>query len=308
MSEPWAYYQGQWLPWSQVQIPLDDAGFTWGVSASEQLRTYRGQLFGWSAHWQRWSRSVEILGCALPWEERQAEAIAQELVTRYLPDAPGGDMGLSLVFTPGPLAAWTAGPRAATALLHVYPLAYQRWAAQYRRGSRLTCSRVRQVPAECWPAEFKGRSRLHYYLADQDVAQRAPGSRALLLSLEGFLRETSTANLILCCESAHGPRLLSPPRSQILPGVSLDVTRELATSLGARWEERELSRTDLEQADEVWLTSTPWAILPVIQVDDRPVGSGAPGPRFAELLAAWQIHTGCNFVQQAQEAVAATFP
>ena len=65
------------------------------------------------------------------------------------------------------------------------------------RGETLVVPDARQVPAECWPAELKCRSRMHYYLAERRAAEISPGIRALLVDAEGFVTETSTSNLLV---------------------------------------------------------------------------------------------------------------
>lgn len=125
---------------------------------------------------------------------------------------------------------------------------------------------------------------------------REPGARALLQDLDGYVSETSTAN-VLGWFDREG--LVSPPWDLILPGVSLAVTSELAASLGIRYSERPLTIPELQTADEVLVTSTPYCILPVTRLNGKPIAGGRPGDTFRRLLAAWNDRVGIDIAGQA---------
>src|SRR5438034_2991391 len=103
MNQPLAYFNGRFLPVSQVAIPLYDAGFVQGVTVAEQLRTFGGKLFRLERHLERLGRSLRIVdvdsGCA----PAELAAAARELVAKnHALLAPGDDLGLSIFVTPGP--------------------------------------------------------------------------------------------------------------------------------------------------------------------------------------------------------------
>ena len=72
---------------------------------------------------------------------------------------------------------------------------------------------------------------MHYYLADRQARRRDPASRALLVEEDGFVTETTTANVV---GYRHDAGLLTPPHDKILPGISLAVLLELAAKLRVR--------------------------------------------------------------------------
>jgi branched-subunit amino acid aminotransferase/4-amino-4-deoxychorismate lyase len=138
---------------------------------------------------------------------------------------------------------------------------------------------------------------MHYYLADREAAAREPGARAVLLDQAGCVTEASTAN-VLAYRGDEG--LVSPPRSAVLPGISLATVEELASRLGIATVARPLLPDDLTTADEVLLSSTPLCLLPVVRYDGRPVGRGEPGPVFRGLLEAWNAEVGLDIPAQAR--------
>lgn len=298
---PQAYLNGQWIDASQAAIPVFDAGFVLGATISEQLRTFKGELFELDQHLARLERSLAVVGIPLPEPVERIAEIATRLVTQNVTGlAPTSDLGLAILVTPGPYATLSPGIAVGPTLcLHTYPLPFELWAGKYAAGQHLVVTDVRQVPPACWPPEIKCRSRMHYYLADREASLREAGARALLVDLDGFVSETSTANVLAWFEREG---LVSPPRDLILPGISLAVTRELAAELGMACSERPLTTAELAAADEVLLTSTPFCILSATGLDGRPISAGKPGPIFRQLLAAWNGRAGMDVMQQALQA------
>ena len=296
MAEPIAYLNGTYVDPSQLTIAINDMGFVMGATVSERLRTFGGQLFRWEAHLDRLTHSLEVVGLDFPGHRQELMAAATRLVEQnYSLLDPVDDLGLCILVTPG---VGSSGERKPTTCLYSYPLPFQDWLPWYRQGAKLLVSQVRQVPASCWPGHLKCRSRMHYYLADQEAAQQQPGARALLLDQEGHVSEASTANLVIY-RSEEG--LVSPPSSKTLPGISLATVRELAEQLSIDWIERDLQVSDVEQADEVMLCSTSPCIWAVTELNRQPIGAGKPGPTVERLLAAWSAMVGVEIESQASQ-------
>jgi branched-chain amino acid aminotransferase len=132
---------------------------------------------------------------------------------------------------------------------------------------------------------------MHYFIADRAAAKEQPGSRALLLDQQGNVSEASTANVV-----AFYPRegLVSPPIEHVLPGISLQVLKELAGRLGIAFVAREIGSDEFATASEGFLTSTPNYLLPATQLNGRPIGTEKPGEVFHQLLQAWNEMVGFN--------------
>ncbi|MCA9248299.1 MAG: aminotransferase class IV [Planctomycetales bacterium] len=299
MKAPLAYLDGEWLPFDRLSIPISDAGFVLGTTVTEQLRTLGGRLFRLEDHLARLARSMEIVGLEVDRSIDELAQIARDAVARNwsLVDE-GSDLGLGIFVTPGPYA--TLAPRAeqrARVCVYAYPLAFEQWASKYETGQALAISSIRQVPTDCWPAELKCRSRMHYYLADRDAAQRYPGSRAVLLDQDGFLSEASTASVVLYRE---GEGVVSPRSEKILPGISLMTLLEIAAERGIPQVQRDIPVDELRAADEIWLASTSICLQAVTRLDGQPISQGAPGPVFRALLAAWSEQVGVDIAAQAK--------
>ncbi|MCR4414947.1 MAG: aminotransferase class IV [Thermoguttaceae bacterium] len=296
-SVPLAWLNGRFFPASEAVISPVDAGFVQGTTVAEQLRTFSGRLFHLDDHLIRLRRSLEIVGVDPGLGHEDFAALAQELVARnHRLLAPGDDLGLSIFVTPGLYAGYGGASGVPTVCLHTYPLPFRFWAEKYRTGQALVVTKVQQVPAACWPASLKCRSRMHYYLADRRAAEIDPGARAVLVDREGMITEASTANIVLYREHEG---LVTPPRSNILHGISLQVVEQLGLTMGLATHARRFRADEVASADEVFLTSTPFCLLPVTRLDRRPICGGVPGPMFRRLLAAWSAQVGLDIEAQA---------
>jgi branched-chain amino acid aminotransferase len=300
MNEQQAYLNGHWIAASTAAVPVSDAGFVWGVTIAEQLRTFSGRIFRLQDHLDRLEHSLGIIDVDPGLNRHQWTAIAHELVERnkqFL--TSGDDWGVSIFVTPGIYS--TFGPsdhNRPTVCMHVYHLPFHLWVDKYKTGQTLVTTPIQQVPSQCWPSDIKCRSRMHYYLADKLAMQQEPGARAVLLDHEGYITETSTTN-VLIYRNAEG--LISPQKDRILPGISLAVAFEIADTLDIRRTFHNLTPDDLAAADEIILTSTPMCLLPVTRLNNRPIGSGHPGKTWQKLIGAWSAMVGLDIAEQAAQ-------
>ncbi len=301
MSEPIAYLNGQWMPFSQLAVPVYDAGFVLGTTVAEQLRTFHGRLFRLDAHLDRLFHSLEIVGVEPGLDRAELAEIARQVVERNYPLlAAGEDLGLGMFVTPGPYAHFADGARPGpTVCVYSNRLPFRYWAEKFVSGEAIVVSDVQQVPPQCWPPELKCRSRMHYFLADRDARQKDPAARAILLDQDGFVSEATTANLVLYRREEG---LVCPPSEKILPGISLMVLKELAAEQRIAFTHRDVRPAELNSADELMLTSTSICVQPVVRCNGRPVGSAAPGEVFRKLLSAWNDLVGLDIAEQALRA------
>ena len=287
-----AYLNGAWIPGDKLTLPIDDLGFTLGTTVVERLRTFHGKPFQQQAHLERMRRSLEIVGIEASEVINALEEIIAECAHRNCPHLDkADDLAIIALVTPSPL-----GNQPATVCVYAEPLQFSTWADAFSTGVSAWISDVRQVPTNCWPAELKCRSRMHYFLADLAVRKQAPGNRAIMLDQEGYIAESTNANLLI-----YNPLegLISPPRDRILQGVTLAVIEELAAAEGLPVREQLFTPEELCAADEVLLLSTSICLLPVTRCNDQPIGAGTPGKVYRQLLAAWNDLVGMDIVTQA---------
>ncbi len=297
-----AWQDGNFLPRHQLSISPSDAGFVLGATVTEQLRTIQGKIFGADAHADRLSNSLRDVGIA-PYETIEAIFSAADHVATHNHEvltkggkASDNDLGVVIFITPGLMASQNSGlPGKPSTTIHTFPLAFNLWADAYEFGTSLRCVTVRQVPKDCWSITAKVRSRLHYFLAEQEASAYEKGSRPVLAHADGRISETSTANIA----ALHGRTIVTPPKEDALPGISMGYLKNISEDAGFQWETNSLTRENLLSADEVFLTSTPWCLLAATRIDGEIIGQKSPGPVFRRLLGAWSDNVGLNLPKQA---------
>ncbi|EAQ79975.1 aminotransferase class IV [Blastopirellula marina] len=294
MTRPIAFHTGKWIPLSELSVPIDDLGFVMGTTIVEQLRTFAGKVFRLEQHLARLRDSLTILGLEIPYSDADLSQVVQEIVAHNHPLlAAGDDLGVAMFITPGSMDHPRESPMVC---VHTRPVAFGGFASKFAAGQALVVPPTRQTPVECWPRQLKVRSRVHYYLADLEAQKIEAKSRAVLLDLEGYVMEATTANLVV---HFAGEGLVAPPRELVLSGISIAALEDYARRLGIDYSQRRMTPDDVAQADEILLTSTSPCVLPCHRWNGRQVGGGKPGPVFERLISAWSESVGLDIRGQA---------
>ncbi|HEY1376757.1 MAG TPA: aminotransferase class IV [Gemmataceae bacterium] len=326
MTEPLVYLNGQFVP-GPPAIPAGDAGFVFGATVTDRVRTFRGQLFRLDDHLARFRESCHLCRVPLPVSDEELRAAAGRLVSsphppgdplrgypaptrgegeeEVLDSSPpsplvgeggrGGegkptstpDLALILLATPGPL---DTGPP--TVMMHTFPLPFARYRKLFTEGATLVVPPTQPIPAECIDPRAKVRSRMHWWIAEQQAKEIDPDASALLVDVYSRVTETAAANFLIVKDGT----VLTPPRDTVLPGVSLRVVEELCGELGIPFAERPLRLAECQSADEAMLTCTSYCVAGV-----RRLGSVElpwPGPVWRRLLAAWSARVGVDIAAQ----------
>jgi branched-chain amino acid aminotransferase len=144
--------------------------------------------------------------------------------------------------------------------------------------------------------KIKHYSRMNFNLAEMEANDIDPGALPILLDEDGNLTEGSGYNVFM----VTGGAIRTAGDRSILQGVSRGMVFDLARQLDIPLVEEDLQPYDLYTADEAFFATTTWSVMPVTQVDRRPIGDGRPGPVARQLLAAWGESVGVDIVGQAQ--------
>jgi branched-subunit amino acid aminotransferase/4-amino-4-deoxychorismate lyase len=274
-ADHWCYRSGDWVRYHDLRISVDDLGFRQGVVAVERIRTYSGIPFQVAAHLSRWQHSVESLGLGRLPSQSEISALLSALLRRNEAlVARQQDLGITMLGTPG-----LANRDQPTLLIHLNPIDLRQ--IQHRRqfGQPLILTAVQQPSAACWPRSIKVRSRIHYYLADQQARQTAPNAIGVLIDEQGQVTETSIANVAIVRSGA----IVSPPVHSVLGGITQQVIESLADHLQIEWHKQAIAPEELRQADEVLLMGTDGGLWFASAVDRQQIGNGCPGPLYLRL-------------------------
>ena len=273
--EPIANLNGKQMPLADATIPALDRGFLFGDAVYEVLRVYRGRPWLMHEHFQRLARSLDairIRGVDLNrLRQRVLDAIAA---------GPFVEATVYIQITRG------VAPRT-----HVFPadtrplefLFVQEFSDHYAP-ARQTGAAVITLPDIRWDrCDIKSTNLLANILAAQ-AAKEAGCREALFYLPDGTLTEGTHTSFF---GVLNGALLTAPTSPAILPGITRGLILRFAQQTGIPLQEHVLKRDDLSRVSELFLTGTTSEILPIVRVDDRPIGDGKPGPVTRRLQAAY---------------------
>lgn len=270
------FMNGEFIPAEQGVIPIRTHGFSYGTGCFEGIRGYWNEedqqlyLFRIQEHYERLLRSCKILQISLPYTAEQLVDISIELIRRnnqredvYLrPTAYKADqiVGVRLHNLEDRL------------VISSEPF------GNYIDLTGLHCgvSSWRRVDDNAIPARAKITGAYVNSAFAKSEAMQNGFDEAIMLTHEGHVSEGSAENIFLLM---NGELVTPAPTENILLGLTRDTVIELARrEFGRITRERQIDRTELYIADEIFLCGTGAQIAPVIKVDHRPIGDGKVGP------------------------------
>jgi len=271
------YIDGKFLPKAEAKVSVFDHGFLYGDGIFEGIRLYAGNVFRLDEHLERLEMSAKAICLALPWSRQEISDIVCESCRRNnLTDGyirlvisrGAGDLGLSPKNCPAPSIVCIADK------ISLYP------EALYTQGMRIITSPTRRISPAALPPMIKSLNYLNNILAKIE-AQQHGFHECLMLNEQGFVAECTGDNVFL----VHKGRLLTPAaHAGALIGITRQVSMEIARELGLEVVETNLTRYDVWNAQECFLTGTAAEVIPVIEVDARVIGAGKPGPVTGRIL------------------------
>jgi branched-subunit amino acid aminotransferase/4-amino-4-deoxychorismate lyase len=300
VTEPLVYLNGELLPASQAHLAIYDAGIVLGATVTDQTRTFHQRPFRLADHLDRFMRALRYARMDVGLSQEELTGISNELIARNSRLLEMGDeLGLIHFVTPGEYRTYASGPARATPTVcaHTFVLPFELWARKMQNGAHLVTPSIRHLPPQSLDPKMKVRSRMHFYLADKEAQLVDPEASALLLDIDGNVAETSTANFLM----VERGTIISPTTRNTLPGVSRATVIDLAAELGISFVERDIQVFTAVNADEAFLASTPYCLMPVTRINGTAIADGKPGPIYRRLLDAWSRLVGLNIEQQIVE-------
>ncbi len=269
------WMDGRFVPWDEAQVHVLAHGLHYGTGLFEGLRCYRTAegpaIFRLEDHLRRFYRSAAHLYMNVPVRLGELAGVCREVVARnrledgYMrPLAFYGLGGMNFSFRDNAVhvavAVWPWGAYLGEDGMH--------------RGIRVKTVSWIKTPSRSVPAAAKlAGNYVNACLAFQE-AMRAGFDEALLLNDNGRVAEGTGENVFLVRDGS----LVTPPACEdLLPGITRDTVMQLAADLGFDVREAPLSRSELVDADELFLTGTAAEVTPVREVDGHAIGAGSAG-------------------------------
>jgi branched-chain amino acid aminotransferase len=275
-ARPQAYFHGRFVPLADANINIMTHAFNYGTGCFEGIRGYWNAeqqqlfLFRLREHYQRLTTSGRILGLTSPHGVDELCEITTELIRR---NAHREDCYIRPILYKG---STVVGVRMHNLEDHfaIFTTSFGKY-IEAPEGCRCCTSSYRRIDDNAIPARAKVTGGYVNSALAKTEAQLNGFDEAIMLTNEGHVCEGSGENIFV----VSGDTLITPASSDnILVGITrASVIRIAQEELGVRTVERSIDRSELYAADECFMTGTAAEITPVIEVDRRPIGTGAIG-------------------------------
>ncbi len=259
----------------QAAVSPFDSAVQGGDAVWEGLRLYDGRIFKLVEHLDRLRSSALALAFAeIPTQEAIVQEIRRTLAANHMTDG----VHVRLTLTRG--VKYTSGmdPRLNASGPTLIVLAEFKDPVYDKAGITLVTSSIRRFPPDCLDPKIHHCNLIQSILAKIE-ANAAGADDALMLDLGGFVAETNATHVFI----VHRGAVLTSQPTACPEGITRAAVLDLCRANGIAHQERDLSLTELYRADEMFCTGTLGELVPVIKVDGRTIGPGAPGQVTARL-------------------------
>ncbi|HEC05963.1 MAG TPA: D-amino acid aminotransferase [Thiolapillus brandeum] len=268
------YLNGGFLPQEQAHVSVMDRGFLFGDGVYEVIPAYAGLPFRLKEHLQRLNASLEAIRMSPPLSDEQWRAVFGQLLAQR----GNTDQQIYLQVTRGAYGKRLhAIPEEVTPTVMAFAtdLAVRDPELVKQGMSVITLDDIR------WErCNIKAITLLANILSQQQA--RDEGAQEAILVRDGLANEGTASNLFIVKEGL----IITPPKSQhLLPGITRDLVLELAREAGLPYAEASISVAELENAEEIWITSSTKEVMPVTRLNGLPVDNGHPGPIWEKMDA-----------------------
>jgi D-alanine transaminase len=264
-----AYVNGRYLPLRDAKVHVEDRGYQFSDGVYEVCEVRDGRLIDERHHLERLQRSLSELRIHLPISLRALDVVLHETVRR-------NRIGYGIVYlqiTRGVARrdhAFPTVPVEPSIVVTARPLNRARNEALAEKGIAVV-----SVPDNRWGrVDIKTIGLLPNVLARQAAIEQ--GARdAWFVDRDGAVTEAASANAWIV--TAAGTVVTRPADHAILRGITRTVLLDVIKAQGLRLEERAFTLKEAYAAREAFITSASQIVLPVVRIDDHPIGNGAPG-------------------------------
>ena len=268
------YVDGEFLPAAEAKIPVDDLSVLRGYGIFDYMRTYSGKPIFLKQHLKRLRQSADQIGLGLPWSLEELTEIVMQTLSRNDND----ESNIRIVVTGGSSPDFITPQGSPRLIVMITPLLKfpEVWTAD---GIKLVTLRFsRNIPGA------KSIDYIQAIVAQQKA--RAQGAvEVVYVGRQNQVLEGTTSNIF-----AFAGEALITPGDGILNGITRKTVIELAEPK-LNVVIRNLVLDELLGAKEVFITSSNRGVLPVVQIDDRSIGTGKPGDQTRWLMNAFAEHT-----------------
>ncbi|HEY3364380.1 MAG TPA: D-amino acid aminotransferase [Symbiobacteriaceae bacterium] len=270
------YLNGQFLPYEQASIPVEDRAFLLADGIYEVVRVYGGRPFSMEPHLKRLARSARELSMPEP-DLAELESVSHKLLTI-------NNLSEATIYIQVSRGAYDPRTHAfPTGTIKPTTLVIARETKGIPAALRATGAKAVTVSDQRWArCDIKSVALLPNVLAKQAASEA--GAFEAVFVRDGYALEGSSSNFMVVLD---GEIRTYPSCNYILSGISRGVVLRLARELGYPVREEGVLVEALSRCSEAWLTGTTTEVMPLVEIDGRPIGSGKIGPIAAALSEAY---------------------
>ena len=277
-----AYVNGRYLPQHAATVHIEDRGYQFSDGVYEVCEVRGGRVIDERRHLARLRRSLDELDIAMPMSETALAIIMRECMRRNR--VHNGIIYLQI--TRGVARRDHGFPPPGTHPSVVVTARSIDFAGNERTAAEGLA--VITVPDNRWQrVDIKSISLLPNVLAKQAARERG-AKEAWFVDRDGQVTEGSSSNAWIVTKG--GKVVTRPADNGILRGITRSVLIDVIKAQGLEFEERPFTVAEAQAAREAFLTSASQIVMPVVRIDDRPVGNGAPGSVATALRAEFHRH------------------
>lgn len=271
------YLDGQFVPEEEAKVSVFDHGFLYGDGVFEGTRAYNGRIFSFDEHIDRLYNSAKVLMLDIPlskeeMKEAHLETLRRNNFTdcyiRTIVSRGKGDLGLD------PRKCPRATVLIIASQIQLYPEEF------YENGLKMVTVATRRNVSEALNPMIKSLNYLNNIMAKIE-ANMAGVPEAVMLNHDGYVAECTGDNIFIV---KNGEIITPPVYMGALNGITRKALMSLAEANRYTVKEQPLTRYCLYTADECFLTGTAAEVVPVVEIDGRPIGDGKPGRITKDLI------------------------
>ena len=263
------YVNGSFVPRAEARVSVEDRGFVFGDGVYEVLRAINGRFFATRFHNQRLERSLDGVRIALAGDDSPARfvEIGKQLLKEN--NLLEGEATLYMQVTRGSTTrAHHFPPPGTTPTVYISVARFTPYADFAENGA----AAITHPDLRWGRCDLKTLNLLPNVLASQTAKER--GAFEAMLIRDDVVTEGAKTNFF---GVVNGSLRTHPCDSHILPGITRSVLHELARDLGIDLDETPIKASEIPKLSELFLTGTTTDVMPVVKLDDKPVGKGKPG-------------------------------
>ena len=298
------YMNSEFVSEQDAKISIFDSALMFGDMVFEMTRSFNKEQFKLREHLKRLYTGIKLLRIPVGLTIEEMERACLETIEKNEPAFDDHDEHrLMINVSRGPLGIYESvfdrkpGP---TVVIADFPLKWTvaAMAPLYDTGINAVIPSQRAIPATLMEPKIKNRSRLFYQMANIEVSEvKGDNNWALLLDPDGFITEGTGDNFFIVKNDV----IITPEGRNILRGISREYVFELAKELNIPCIEKNIEPYDVYDADEAFMTATPFCLLPTVSLNGLKIGSGKMGKVSKKLLNLWSQNVGLDIEKQIRE-------